>query len=173
MRFHIILRKTLGDLLTLKRTIILILLGVAPPTIMSIVWRNGMIRSPMSLQMQTHHVVDNFTIILFVWVAGLFLAITVAATAAGFISKEDTEGTLLLLISKPLNRFELVLGKFLALVANAMILQTIILLLCALIFWVALPIDPDTFRAVLALVPWVLLYSFLVTIAVLNKRIVS
>jgi hypothetical protein len=50
-------------------------------------------------------------------------------------------------------------------VVNAMIIQTIVLLLSVLIFWVVMPIDPDTFSAVLGLVPWVLLYSLLVTVA--------
>jgi ABC-type transport system involved in multi-copper enzyme maturation permease subunit len=165
MRFHVILGKTLGDLLSLKRTVALVLVGLLFPGIMSAVWAQGMSGSPMSLQMQIHYVVDNFTILLFMWVAGLFLAISVAATAAGFISKEDTDGTLLIMVSKPISRFDIVLGKFLALVLNAMIIQTIVLLLSVLIFWAVLPIDPDTFSAVLGLVPWVLLYSLLVAVA--------
>ena len=165
MRFHVVLWKTLGDLLSLKRTLALVLLGVSFPLIMSFVWKNGMVKTPMSLEMENHFVLDNFSIVLFMWVAGLFLAISVATTAAGFISKEDTDGTLLLLVSKPINRFEIVLGKFLALVINALLLQVIVLLLCILLFWVVLPIDPDTFASLMGMVPWLLLYSLLVTVA--------
>lgn len=165
MRFHVILSKTLVDLLSLKRTIGLVLLGVSIPLMMSFVWRGEMIRTPMSLEMETHYIVDGFTLLLFMWVSGLCLAISVATTAAGFISKEDTDGTLLLMVSKPINRFELVLGKFLALVINAMIIQTVVLLLSVLVVWIVTPLDPDTFGALLGLLPWVFLYSLLVTLA--------
>ncbi|MFC1999582.1 ABC transporter permease subunit [Chloroflexota bacterium] len=165
MRFQVVFWKTLVDLLSLKRTIALVLIGISFPVIFSLVWRIELTGTPMSLDMQTHYIIDNLTVLSFMWIAGLFLAITVAATAAGFIAKEDTDGTLLLMVSKPINRFEIVLGKFLALVANAMILQIIILLLSALIFWIVLPMDPETFGSVLGLLPWLLLYSLLVTIA--------
>jgi len=164
MRFHVIFAKTLHDLLSLKRTAALVVIGVLFTGIMSAVWSQGMSR-PMSLQMQTHYLVDNFTLLAFMWIAGLFLAISVAATAAGFISKEDTEGTLLIMVSKPISRVDFVMGKFLALVANAMLIQTIVLLLSVVILWIVLPIDPQTFDAVFSLVPWMLLYSLLVTLA--------
>lgn len=164
MRFHIILTKTLNDLLSLKRTIALVLLGIFFPVILSPIWRDGMLNTPMSLEKETHYIVDNFTVLLFMWVTGLCLVITVATTAASFVSKEDTDGTLLIMVSKPINRFELVLGKFLALVINAMIIQAVVLLLSVMIFWFVLPIDPETFAALLGMIPWLLLYSLLVTI---------
>jgi len=164
MRFQVVLSKTLGDLMSLKRTIALVLVGISIPISISFAWRDEMMKTPMSLEMQTHYVIDNFTILLFMWLAGFFLVLTVVATAAGFISKEDTDGTLLLMVSKPINRFEIVLGKFLALVLNTMILQAMVLLLSVLVFWIVLPLDPDTFAALLGLLPWVFLYSFLVTL---------
>ena len=57
------------------------------------------------------------------------------------------------------------LGKFLALVMNTMILQALVLFLSILVFWMVLPLDPDTFEALLGLLPWVFLYSLLVTVA--------
>ena len=165
MRFHIILSKTLRDLMSLKRTLALVLIGVSLPIIMSFVWRDWFMTHLMSLEMQTHYIIDNFSIILFMWVAGAFLAVMVAATAAGFISKEDTDGTLLLMVSKPVNRFEIMLGKFLALVINAMILEAIVLFLAVLAFYFIVPLDPDSVKALLGLLPWVFLFSLLVTLA--------
>lgn len=166
MRFHIVLSKTLNDLMSLRRTVALVLLGVSVPIAMAVTaWRHSPQISQMSLEMQIHYVINNFSIALFMWVAGFFLAITVATTAAGFISKEDSEGTLLLMVSKPIDRFEIVLGKFLALVVNSMVLQALILLISVAIFWIVLPLDPDTFRALVKLVPWMFLYSIVVTLA--------
>jgi len=164
LRFQVVLKKTLCDLLGLKRVISLVALGLFLPFIMSLVWRSSMLNSPMSLQMEIHYVMDNFTIILFMWVSGLILSIAVATTGAGFISKEDSDGTLLIMVSKPIKKWELVLGKYLALVINAMMLQTVVLLLSLLIFQLVLPIDPETFDAILMMLPWALLYSLLVTL---------
>jgi len=166
MRFQIVLSKTLNDLMSLRRTVALVLLGLSVPVALAIIaWRESPQVSEMSLEMQIHYVINNFSIALFMWVAGLFLAVTVATTAAGFIAKEDSEGTLLLMVSKPIDRFEIVLGKFLALVISSMALQALILLLSVAIFWIVLPLDPDTFRALVKLIPWMFLYSIIVTIA--------
>lgn len=164
MRFHVILSKTLNDLLSPKRTIALVILGILPTVIMSLVLRSDMAKTPMSLHMETHNVIDNFTPLLFMVVTGIFLTLIVSATAASFISKEDSDGTLLIMVSKPINRFEIILGKFLALIINAMLIEIVVLLLSAMIFWLVLPIDPETLAAVLGLIPWLLLYSLLVTI---------
>lgn len=165
MGLRLIMYRTLTDLMSLKRTLALVFLGVAPAIIAARAWQVMLLNRPMSLVMQTHYVVDYFIIILFMWVTGFFLALTVAASAASFISKEDTDGTLLLLVSKPINRYEIVLGKFLALVINTMMLVATVLLLSILVFWFVLPIDIDTFKALLWLLPWMLLYSLLVTLA--------
>jgi len=164
MRLHVILIKTLVDLLSLKRTIALVILGMIPVIIMTIVFKYLVMVHPMSLQMETHTLIGIFTVLLFMWVAGFYLVVSVSATAANFISKEDTEGTLLIMISKPLHMFEVVLGKLLALIINTMLLQVVILLLSAVIFWFVLPIDPETLTAFLRLIPVALLYSLLVTV---------
>lgn len=163
MRFHVIMWKTLGDLMNLKRVVLLVVIGASLPLIiLGPVLRSNFEKEPMSVEMQTQYLLDYFTILLFVWVAGFFLALAVATTAAGFISKEHDEGTLLILVSKPINRFEIILGKFLALVISSMLLQGIILCLCVLVFWAILSLDPYTVRAVLSLLPWAFLYSVLV-----------
>ena len=164
MRFQVVLGKTLGDLMSLKRTILLVLIGLSIPLAVSFAWRAEMTNTPMSLEMQTHYVIDNFAILLYMWLAGFFLVLSVVATAAGFISKEDSDGTLLLLVTKPIKRSEIVLGKFLALVLNTAFLQATVLLLSILVFWLVVPIDPDTFGALMGLLPWVFLYSLLVTV---------
>ena len=164
MRFQVVLGKTLGDLMSLKRTILLVLIGLSIPLAVSFAWRSEMAKTPMSLEMQTHYVIDNFAILLYMWLAGFFLVLSVVATAAGFISKEDSDGTLLLLVTKPIKRSEIVLGKFLALVLNTALLQATVLLLSILVFWLVVPIDPDTFDALMGLLPWMFLYSLLVTI---------
>lgn len=162
MRFQVIMEKTLDDLMSIRRTILLVLLGTAL-TVLLVGGLSG-IDADMSLEMQTQTLLDYFTLFVFLWTSGFFLTMAVATTAAGFISKEHDEGTLLILVSKPINRFEIVLGKFLALVINSLIIQGLILCLSVLSLWGMLSLDPYTVQALLSLLPWVFLYSVLVVL---------
>lgn len=161
MRSQIILEKTLDDLMSPRRTIILIILGTG----LMVLLVGGLSSSEnKSLEAQTQTILDYFTMFAFLWVAGFFLAMAVASTAAGFISKEHDEGTLLILISKPVGRFEIVLGKFFALVISSLLLQGITLCLCVVGLWAMLSLDPYVVRSLLGLLPWVFLYSILVVL---------
>ncbi len=162
MGFRLIMRKTLVDLTGPVRTPLLILAGISIPVLVSLGWQWGLERLP--LHMQTHYMLGNFLSISFIWIVGFFLALMVSATAASFISKESSDGTLLLLVSKPISRWQIVLGKLSALALNAIFLEAIILLLLVLLFWFLLPLEIDTFKALLGAIPWVVLYSLIVTL---------
>jgi len=159
MRFQIIMEKTLGDLMNPKRILALTLLSTSLTTLLVYALSNG---GNMSLEKKTQTVLDYFTIFVFMWTSGVFLALTVATTAAGFVAREHDEGTLLLLVSKPINRFEIILGKFLALILSSIIIQAISLFLCVVALWLIMSLDSYTVSALLGLLPWVLLYSILV-----------
>jgi ABC-type transport system involved in multi-copper enzyme maturation permease subunit len=159
MRFQVILEKTLDDLMKLKRMAILVVLGAALTVLM--VYLMGS-EENMSLEMRTQMVLDYFTLFVFLWTTGFVLAMTVATTAAGFIAKEHDDGTLLLLVTKPINRFEIVLGKFLALMISSLLLQGVTLCGCVVVLWALLSLDPYTVEALLGLLPWMFLYSVLV-----------
>lgn len=162
MGFRSIVRKTLIDLTGWKRILILIVLGLVVPVLSAVAWRLSLLDRDYSLEMQTYYVVTNFLTISFIWVAGFFLAFLVATNAAGAISKELADGTLLPLVSKPISRRQIVLGKFAAIVAHAILLEAIILVLLAVLLRFMLPIGTVTLMALLAAIPWVMLYSLLV-----------
>ena len=127
MRFPVILEKTLDDLVKLRRMAILVVVGAALTVLMVYLMGSG---GDMSLEMQTQMVLDYFSMFVFLWTTGFVLAMTVATAGAGFIAKEHDDGTLLLLVSKPINRFEIVLGKFLALMISSILLQGVTLSAC-------------------------------------------
>jgi len=58
----------------------------------------------------------------FYWILGLPLLIFHYCRGIGLILEERKEGTLLLLVSKPIARYKLILGKWLALVFSALLL---------------------------------------------------
>ncbi len=166
MRFQVVMGKTIGDLMGLRRTIALVAGGLVPAVFWSlVVWRDTFQADAMPLEMQTSSLAGLFIIISFLWMAGFYLAYLVIGTSGlELIDREQDKGTLLLMMSKPISRTQFLLGKFLALVLTSLLLEAIILPGSILLFWGLLGLDPDTVAALLKLVPWIFLFSLLVTL---------
>jgi ABC-type transport system involved in multi-copper enzyme maturation permease subunit len=162
MGFRAVVRKTLIDLTGWKRTLILLLLGLLVPVITGIAWRSHLQNAGLSPDMATFYLLKSFVGISFIWTTGLFLAFAVVTSAAGAISKESSDGTLLTLVSKPIARRQIVLGKFAGIVIHALLMITVIFLIQAVILWFLLPVEAPTFGKLLLAIPWILLYSLLV-----------
>ncbi len=166
MRFHVVMLKTMGDLMGLRRTVGLIAGGLLLPVFMCLVdWQETFRSGTMSLDMQTSFLAGYFVLITFLWMAGFYLAYLLVGTSGlGLIDREKEKGTLLLMVSKPISRTQFLLGKFLALVLTTLLLEAIILVGSVIVFWIMLGLDPDTVSALLELLPWMLLFSLLVTL---------
>lgn len=162
MGFRAVVRKTLIDLTGWKRTLILLVVGLLVPVITAFLWRSQLRNAGLAPPMETFLVLKQFVGISFIWTAGFFLAFAVVTNAAGAISKEANDGTLLTLVSKPISRRQIVLGKFVGIVAHALLMAAAILLVQAVLLWFALPVEAPTYAALLKALPWVLLYSLLV-----------
>ncbi len=162
MGFRAVVRKTLIDLTGWKRTLILLVLGLLIPVLNGIFWRFELQNAGLSPDMETFFLLKRFIGISFIWTTGFFLAFAVVTSAAGAISKESNDGTLLTLVSKPIARRQVVLGKMAAIVIHALLTVTIMLLIQAVILWFMLPVEAPTFYALLTAIPWILLYSLLV-----------
>jgi ABC-type transport system involved in multi-copper enzyme maturation permease subunit len=116
----------------------------------------------MSLSMQTQTVAGLFIVLSFIWLAGVPIALLAAFTCANFISKEEADGTLLLLVSKPVRRYEIILGKFLAFLVNMALLELTILLFVSLLLFNLMGIDPFVLDYLLGIVPFIFLYSMFI-----------
>ena len=162
MGFRSVVRKTLIDLTGWKRTLILLVLGLLIPVLTGIFWRFDLQKAGLSPEMETFRLLERFIGVSFIWTTGLFLAFAVVTSAAGAISKESNDGTLLTLVSKPIARRQIVLGKFTGIVIHALLMITVIFLIQAVILWFLLPVEAPTFGALLLAIPWMILYSLLV-----------
>ncbi len=162
MGFRAVVRKTLIDLTGWKRTLILLVLGLLVPVISGVAWRSNLLNAGLSPEMAKYDLLERFIGISFIWTCGLFLAFAVVTSAAGAISKESNDGTLLTLVSKPIARRQIVLGKFAGIVIHSLLMITVILLIQAVILWFLLPVEAPTFGALLLAIPWLILYSLLV-----------
>ena len=162
MGFKEVVRKTLIDLTGWKRILVLLLFGLLVPAIAGVFWRSHLQNAGLSPDMATFYVLKSFIGISLIWTSGFFLAFAVVGSAVGAISKELNEGTLLTLVSKPITRRHIVLGKFTGIVIHALLLITVIFLMQAVILWFVLPVEAPTIGALLLAILWIILYSLLV-----------
>jgi len=164
MRFHTVMFKTLGDLLKVKRSLLFIIAILIVPIVVSTVINSVFALTTMSLANQIQTVTMFYIIIVFFWVAGIPLVLLAGVTCGDFISKEENEGTLLLLVSKPVRRHEIVLGKYFAFIINVLILEIIAVTLTPLIMYWVLPIDPSVLDSMAGLIPAIIFYSMFIAV---------
>ena len=91
MRFHVVMAKTVGELMGLRRTIPLVAGGLVPAVFFSLTfWRESLQAGTMSLEMETSFLVGWFILICFLWMAGFYLAYLMVGTSG--LEIVDREG---------------------------------------------------------------------------------
>lgn len=166
MRFHTVTFKTLEDLFSIRRSILFLIAVLIAPVFVSLAVSGDNVFSFGTMTMATQVQMVNmlYIMLVFIWVAGIPMVLLASITCGDFVSKEEQDGTLLLLISKPVRRYEIVLGKFLAFVANMLILQSLAIFLTPLILYSLLPIDPFVLDSMAGLAPAMIFYSIFVSL---------
>lgn len=160
----IVANKTISELMSLKRLAAGLLIGLAPAILFGFVWRENLSAGTMSLEMQMRTMVGYFMLISFVWIVGAFIAYLIITSGIDSVSKEEEDGTILLMVSKPISRFQFILGKFLGLLVTILLLEVVILFGSIFIFWLILGLDPETIGSLLSVASWIFLYSIIVAI---------
>ena len=160
----IVMNKTISELMSLRRLGASLFIGLAPAILFGFVWRENLPVGTMSLEMQMRSMVGYFMLISFVWIVGAFIAYVIITSGIDSVSKEEESGTLLLMVSKPISRFQFILGKFLGLLLTTLLLEIVILFGSIFIFWLTLGLDPETVGALLSVAFWIFLYSIIVAI---------
>ncbi len=161
----IVMEKTIRELMSLRRLAVAIIAGLIPSVFFgTVIWRESFRSGVMSLEMQTHTLVGYFLLISFMWIGGFYIAYMIIVSGMDFVSKEEEGGTLLLMVSKPISRFQFILGKSLALLLTTLLIELVVLFGSIVVFWALLELDPEIVRALLGLLPWIFLYSVVVAI---------
>ncbi len=164
MRMNAIMIKTLKDMFSFKRTLFFMIGMVIVPLIGAGIFSENASISSMTLAMQDQMVVGFFIVLSFMWMVGIPLVFLAGVTCGGFVSKEGEDGTLLLLVSKPIRRYEIIAGKFLAFILNSVLLVITALLLSALIISSVMAIDAYIFNNILGLIAPLFLYAIFVSV---------
>jgi ABC-type transport system involved in multi-copper enzyme maturation permease subunit len=161
----IVMEKTIKELMSFKRLAVTIIAGLIPAVLFgAAVWRDAFRSGTMSMEMQTHTIVGYFLVFSFFWIAGYYIVYMIVTSGMDFVSKEEEGGTLLLMVSKPIGRFQFVLGKFLALLIATLAIELVVLFGTILLFWLFLGLEPESVRALIGLVFGIFLYSVIIAI---------
>lgn len=161
MGFRPIFVKTFVDLTGIKGTSLMVSLATLAAVGLLYISADERHGGNWSAQMLTLYVTDRYLMISYFWLSGFFIAFLVAASAAVMIAKEESDGTLSILASKPIDRRAIVLGKLGALIIRTVLLEAVLLILLALITRFTLGVGDDTLLALLRAALWVLLYSLI------------
>lgn len=103
------------NLLNWKSTLIYIVVMSILPTIIGSVLKSEIYDGSMSMASQIDFTIGIYYILVFMWVLGIPFLIVASAKGIGLISNEISEGTLGLLVSMKISRYQIVLYKWITL----------------------------------------------------------
>ncbi len=128
-KFLIIAFKTFKDICKWWTSLIFISLAIFVPLILAAIVLPEYKLQNYPMDMQLLQLRDYLLFTTYFMIAGIVLALFTAVFVSGFIASEVSNGTLLTLVSKPIRRWEIILGKFIAYFSYVMILELISLLI--------------------------------------------
>lgn len=122
-RMFILFEKTFRDICTFKKTVILILLMMSLPLVVMYFTLKDQPFGDMSIESASMKLGFYLLPYIYLWTSGIILTIVLGSQSAGIIADEIAKGTMLILVSKPINRVQIFLGKYLAIVLYGLILS--------------------------------------------------
>lgn len=121
LRFHIITRRELEKIFTIPKALIFIIAAIIVPFLVA---DAADVRN-YPMEIQTLMLRDVLFFVTYFWVAGIVLVFFASWIITDFVAGEVSRGTLLSLITKPIHRWEVIFGKFLAYLIFITIMETI------------------------------------------------
>ncbi len=127
--------------------------------------------------------IQMFYLLIFFWFCGILLTLSIIVHSSGVFSTEESEGTMRILLSKPIKRYDMVLGKLLGVFVGHLIYISSSVLFAVIIYGIISGMDPDIYSYIAKQVPFFILYGVLISYCVssvgyflsslFKKRIVS
>lgn len=157
-----IFNQTINRMFRLKNVLIYFGIVVIPTILIALGIRFG--SDELSLSEIQSMVNGIYMLVVFLWLTGIPFIVNIVAHGTGLFASEEAEGTMSILVAKPVNRYEIVLGKVLGLAVASFVYQIISLIFSQFIFYFLSGVDVDTVSVFASSIPSVLLYSLFVTI---------
>lgn len=130
----------------------------------SLFLRYGISNGEMNLQGMVISTKALIYILAFVWLTGMPFIVNLVAHGTGLFATEEYEGTMVLLVSKPVSRTQIVSGKLLALITSCLFHQAAALILTYSVISAFSGVDPDVLTMLLSVFPGIMLYGLFVTL---------
>ena len=161
-KFPIITARALRDMFTLRRIVTyLIILSIVPAVAAMLVPANI---SSFTTDMQIVKLTDYMFTLSFVWIAGIPLIFMAAGTVSSMSASEISSGTILQLVTKPLRRWDVVIGKFLAFFILFAFVEVLAFILSTYLLIYFSGCHLSIFWPMLSFLPPLLIYSFIVAV---------
>ena len=160
-RFHIIAKRELEKILTIPRALIFLVAAIIVP----IITAYGADVSSYSPGIQALMLKDRLFVVTYFWVGGIVLAFFAAWVISDFISGEDSRGTLLSLITRPIRRWEVILGKFLAYLVFVAVMELVAIFLTIYVLVTVSGAHLSVMWDLVVYIPILLLFSLFVAVA--------
>lgn len=157
-----IFRKSLGDFLTPRRLLIYLVVVSLPQLMFANLSGEANMFTSLGMGLKTEFIMGFFLIFAFVWVCGVAPAVLSSLMGASFVAQEEADGTLLVLVSKPVRRVDIFLSKFAAFALASLAFAASSLLVSLYIWASAFKLDLYSFFRVLSMFPILLIYCMLV-----------
>ncbi|QVK17309.1 ABC transporter permease subunit [Mycoplasmatota bacterium] len=153
----IIFKHTFKRMLTLKFLIIYFIIFI-PIFLGFTALFNIDMKNVSSYIIMRDHYLSNFFIVTFMWSLGLPFLITTASRGSALIQKEIDDDTLVLLVSKPINRKRIYLEKWLASFAISTIIGLLSIFLSLTLYIIVFKIDSMILLMFISLIPSLIIY---------------
>ena len=159
-----IFEKTLSDFTKVRTVLIYLVFLAVPMLVFAGLASEAPFFSVTSLDLKVEYIFGFFSVLSFVWVAGLALAILAAVFCSSLIAGEVSDRTILLLVTKPVRRIEIFMSKFLAFLV-AILIYSAISLLASIYIWASVfELDIASLSIFLAKAPFFFVYSIFVAL---------
>jgi len=160
-RFHIIAGRELQKILSLPRTLIFLVAAIILPIVSA--YAAEVDSYPLDVQALMLKDILFFTV--YFWVGGIVLAFFAAWIVSDFIAGEDSRGTLLSLITRPIRRWEVILGKFLAYLLFVAVMEIIAIFITIYVLVTVSGAHLSVMWDLIPYIPILLLFTLFVAVA--------
>lgn len=168
----IIMKKHLLDNLNIKRTLIYFFIILITSYLFAFKLLTRGLSSMPSLVDQQHTLISNYFLIGFIWTCGIPLLLYLIYLSSASISKEISESTFLLIISRPVKRSSILIGKFLSVLIYSLILNFTILLTLPSMASLILNLDNSLTMALYGVSLSLLIHTLLISIFIISLSLI-
>lgn len=148
----ILIKKTFQDLMSLKRFLITLFIMMLFPLIFLIPGKGETIDyNSISTQQAASAICIDLVYALFFWTLGVAFISIIGNSGASLIAEEVHSGTMLILISKPISRIKIFLGKYIGLFLYGALLSFSSLIM---IGWIAVLIKSGNIQHFFGIIPF-------------------